>query len=99
MIWPKSETSDFGWGEGVPPCRDLTLCSPTSPLPKSNSDGLFEQALHGVRVGIPGGAANLLLALERDHGALRSHIELAQQILLGIEIDVEAHHVFEPGCA
>jgi len=22
MMWPKSETSDFGWGEGVPPCRD-----------------------------------------------------------------------------
>src|SRR5215510_13029905 len=21
MTWPKSETSDFGWGEGVPPCR------------------------------------------------------------------------------
>src|SRR5262249_55011755 len=42
-----------------------------------------------------GGAAGLLLALEHDQCALRLHVELVQQLLLRIEIDVEAHQILE----
>src|SRR5262245_31411980 len=64
-------------------------------LPMFALDRLLEQPLDRVGIGVPAGAANLLLALESDHGALHSHIELAQEVLLGIEIDVEAHQVLE----
>src|SRR5262245_4243906 len=64
-------------------------------LPMFTSDRLLEQPLDRVGIGIAAGTANLLLALEGDHGALHAHIELAQQILLGIEVDVEAHQVLE----
>src|SRR5262245_6614035 len=68
-------------------------------LPMSALDRLLEQLLARRSDGVSARAAACLLALEGDHGPLHSHSELAQQILLAIEVDVEAQHVLELGRA
>src|SRR5262245_52011512 len=47
MRWPKSETSDFGWGEGVPPCHRHTPCSPRT------FESKYSDAKHDHRLAYP----------------------------------------------
>src|SRR5437762_13364236 len=41
MMWPKSETSDFGWGEGVPPCQAERSCAQGALMATTNQSILI----------------------------------------------------------
>src|SRR3954453_20113761 len=64
-------------------------------MTKLHSDCFPEQRLDRIRFGFANRASSLRLALEDDKRALRPHVEAAQEILLGVEVDVELNKLPE----